>query len=206
MIFVTVGSQEPFDRLISAVDGWASSSRRSDVFAQIAAGTYCPQHVRFTRFLDPPEFQHSMREAKIVVAHAGMGSIIAALELGKPIVVMPRLARFRETRNDHQVAAAKHFGEQGRIIVARDEQELPEKLEYALTLGQRDRIDTQASPQLIATIRAFVDSDFLKLRSCISEDQVVAAAKAEGSGIESESSNPKAESTRPAPFEKLTCA
>jgi UDP-N-acetylglucosamine transferase subunit ALG13 len=204
MILVTVGSQEPFDRLIIAVDEWAASSGRSDVFTQIAAGTYRPKHVRFTGFLDPPEFQHLIREAKIVVAHAGMGSIIAALELGKPIVVMPRLARFRETRNDHQVAAAKHFGEQGRVIVARDEQELPEKLEYALTLGQRDRIDTQASPQLIATIRAFVDSDFPKLRSCISEDQVVAAAKAEGPRIES--SDPRADSTRPGPLEKSTCA
>jgi|ERR1700728_276158 len=203
MIFVTVGSQEPFDRLISAVDEWAASSGRSDVFAQIAAGTYRPKHIGFTGFLDPPEFQRLIREAKIVVAHAGMGSIIAALELGKPIVVIPRLARFRETRNDHQVAAAKYFGEQGRIIVARDEQELPEKLAYALTLGQRDRIDTQASPQLIATIRAFVDSNSLKLHSCMSEERV-ATAIVEGSGTES--SDPKAKSTRPRPFEKSTCA
>jgi UDP-N-acetylglucosamine transferase subunit ALG13 len=174
MIFVTVGSQEPFDRLIRAVDEWAAASARADVFAQIASGTYRPEHVKFTGFLDPPEFQRLIRDAKIIVAHAGMGSIIAALELGKPIVVMPRLARFRETRNDHQVAAAKHFGAQGRIIVADDEQQLPAKLDYALTLNERDRIDTQASPELLATIRAFLDDDSQKLPSSTSVNQLPA--------------------------------
>src|SRR5271156_665153 len=174
VIFVTVGSQEPFDRLIRAVDQWAAASARSDVFAQIASGAYHPEHVKFTGFLDPPEFQRLIREAKIIVAHAGMGSIIAALELGKPIVVMPRLARFRETRNAHQVAAAKHFGAQGRIIVADHEQQLAAKLDHALTLNERDRIDAHASPQLLATIRAFLEDDSQKLPSSTSVNQLPA--------------------------------
>jgi UDP-N-acetylglucosamine transferase subunit ALG13 len=157
MIFVTVGSQEPFDRLIEAVDEWARSRKRSDVFAQIASSKLRPGHIEFTQFIEPSEFIRIMQEARLIVAHAGMGSIISALELGKPIVVMPRRADFRETRNDHQVATAERFGEQDRIIVANDEQDLPAKLDYALPLGDTDRIQTQASPRLIATIRAFLD-------------------------------------------------
>ena len=157
MILVTVGSQAPFDRLIRAVDEWAELRGRSDVFAQIARGSYIPRHIEFTDFVDPAEFKRRVGEAQILVAHAGMGSIISALEHGKPIVVMPRRAHFKETRNDHQVAAAKHFGEQGRILVARDETELSGKLDCALTLGETDRIDTQATPQLIATIRSFLE-------------------------------------------------
>jgi len=157
MIFVTVGSQEPFDRLISAVDEWARLRARSDVFAQIASSTLHPRHIRFTQFVGPPEFNRIMGETRIIVAHAGMGSIISALELGKPIVVMPRRAEFRETRNDHQVATAERFGAQGRIIVAMDENELPAKLDHALTLGETDRIQAQASPHLIATIRNFLE-------------------------------------------------
>ncbi len=160
MILVTVGSQAPFDRLIRAVDEWAGSRGRSDIFAQIATGEYVPQHIEFTRFVDPSEFKRLVHEAKVIVAHAGMGSIITALELGKPIVVMPRRAHFRETRNDHQVAAAKQFGAQGRIVVALDEQELPEKLEHAMTLGETARISTQASPELIGTIRSFLAGTF----------------------------------------------
>ena len=70
---------------------------------------------------------------------------------------MPRRADFRETRNDHQVATAERFGEQGRVLVANAEQDLPAKLDYALTLGDTGRIQAQASPQLIATIRAFLE-------------------------------------------------
>jgi len=157
VIFVTVGSQEPFDRLIRAVDEWARLRGRSDVFAQIAGSTFRPQHIKFTGSIEPSEFNRVMQEAQIIVAHAGMGSIISALELGKPIVVMPRRAEFRETRNDHQVATAERFGAQGRVIVANNEQDLPEKLDHALTMRDTDRIEAQASPRLIATIRAFLD-------------------------------------------------
>jgi UDP-N-acetylglucosamine transferase subunit ALG13 len=157
VIFVTVGSQEPFDRLIRAVDEWARARMRSDVFAQVANSTIHPRHIKFTQFIEPSEFKRVMQETRLIVAHAGMGSIISALELGKPIVVMPRRADFRETRNDHQVATAERFGAQGRIIVANDEHDLPEMLDHALTLGEADRIQTQASPRLIGTIRAFLE-------------------------------------------------
>lgn len=163
MIFVTVGSQEPFDRLIQAVDEWAGSRSRNDVFAQLGNSSIRPQHIEFTQFLEPADFRRIMREASVIVAHAGMGSIISALELGKQIVVLPRRAHFRETRNDHQVATAERFGAQGRILVANEEKELPEKLDHALTLGNADSIDTQASPQLLATIRAFLDRGNLRV-------------------------------------------
>ena len=158
MIFATVGSQAPFDRLIRAVDDWAGSRNRSDVFAQIAAGDYCPIHAKYKKFVEPKEFRQLVQDARVIVAHAGMGSIITALEMGKPIVVMPRRARYRETRNDHQVAAANHFGAQGRVIVADDESRLAEVLDYAVTLGETDGIEAKASDELITTIRNFVDA------------------------------------------------
>lgn len=156
MIFVTVGSQAPFDRLIRAVDEWAGTRIRTDVVAQIATGKYIPKHVRSIEFLNPPQFRELAQDATVLVAHAGMGSIITALELGKPIVVMPRRAVFLETRNDHQVAAAKHFGGKGRIVVAQDEQELAEKLDMALSLDEITPFRSNASAQLIATLRSFL--------------------------------------------------
>jgi UDP-N-acetylglucosamine transferase subunit ALG13 len=168
VIFATVGSQEPFDRLIRAVDQWAMLHKRSDVFAQIGNSAFQPKHIQFTKFLEPSEFNRVIHEAVVVVAHAGMGSIISALEIGKPIVVMPRRGALRETRNDHQVATAERFGVRGRVIVAQDQQELAEKLAYALTLGEMDRINPEASPRLIATIRAFLDGELNEQESAIS--------------------------------------
>jgi UDP-N-acetylglucosamine transferase subunit ALG13 len=158
-MFVTVGTQGAFDRLIRAVDDWAGSRAKSDVFAQIGPSDYRPKHIGATRFLDPEEFRRRIEAARIVVAHAGMGSIISSLEHGKPIIVMPRRAELREQRNDHQIATAKHFARQGRIIVALDEGELREKLDQAETLSADKPICAQASPQLIATLRAFLEGE-----------------------------------------------
>jgi UDP-N-acetylglucosamine transferase subunit ALG13 len=168
VIFATVGSQEPFDRLIRAVDEWARLHPRIDIFAQIGNSDFRPKHIDYTKFLEPAEFNRVMQAASVIVAHAGMGSIISALELGKPIVVMPRHGALCETRNDHQVATAKRFGAQGRVVVAQDGRDFLGKLDYALTLPATDRINPEASPRLIATIRAFLDNDLSELDPAIS--------------------------------------
>jgi UDP-N-acetylglucosamine transferase subunit ALG13 len=159
MIFVTVGSQMAFDRLIATVDTWAAQAGRSDVFAQIGPSTTPPRHIQWTQFLTPAAFRENVAKATVVIAHAGMGSIITALELGKPILVMPRRGALKETRNDHQVDTARQFLAQGRIGVAFDEQELIGRLN---TLDQLDlsrpRCSAAASPELLEALRRFVDS------------------------------------------------
>jgi len=156
VIFVTVGSADPFDRLIRAVDEWAASRRRSDIFAQIGKSRYEPRHIEAVRFLSPSEFRDRVRTARLVVSHAGMGSIITALEIGTPIIIMPKWARLGEHRNDHQVATARHFGQKQGIIEARDEQDLIVKLERAEAHSVPSRIASTASPELIAAIRSFI--------------------------------------------------
>jgi UDP-N-acetylglucosamine transferase subunit ALG13 len=172
MMFVTVGTQGAFDRLVRTVDDWAGLRNKSDVFAQIGPSDYRPKHIAATRFLDPPEFRRRIEAARIVVAHAGMGSIITALEQGKPIIVMPRRADLREQRNDHQIATARQFARQGRIIVAFDEGELREKLDLADSLSAAEPLAQRASLQLIATLRAFLEGRPYKVGSA---DPVIAA-------------------------------
>jgi len=159
MIFVTVGAQMPFNRLVRTVDQWAVRCRRSDVFAQIGPTNWRPSHIQWTQFLDPAEFKRCFQDAQVVVAHAGVGSIIAALELDKPLLVMPRRADLKETRNDHQVATARRFLEQGRIAAAFDEWELMDKLDHLDNLRAAAHISGQASPQLIGAIQAFIHGE-----------------------------------------------
>ncbi|MBK9127263.1 MAG: glycosyl transferase family 28 [Phycisphaerales bacterium] len=179
MIFVTVGAQMPFDRLVQAVDAWAGQRPDIEVFAQIGPTSWRPQHARWTQFLDPPAFEAACRRAEVLVAHAGMGSIITALELGKPILVMPRRGALGETRNDHQVATARRFAELGAVEVAWDEAELGSRLEAIVarlsgTAGADsrpaipsaceraghgpcvDRQPGQGCPRLVAALRAFI--------------------------------------------------
>lgn len=156
MIFATVGTQGQFDRLIRAIDEWAGASGKTDIFAQTGQSDYRARYIRTERFLDATEFRERVEAASLVISHAGMGSIITALELGKRLIVMPRLARFGEHRNDHQLATAKRFGEQGAIMVAFTEQELVDKLDRLQSLSETERLTAPASPHLISTIRAFI--------------------------------------------------
>jgi len=128
MIFVTVGAQMAFDRLIRAVDQWVGLNGRDDFFAQTGPSVYRPRYLRHVRFLQPARFRDMFQEAALVVAHAGMGSIITALEMAKPILVMPRRSDLAETRNDHQVATAQRFAKVGAVHVAMDAKELFAKL------------------------------------------------------------------------------
>lgn len=156
MIFATVGTQGQFDRLIRTIDGWAGANGRTDVFAQTGPSDYRPEHIRTERFIDATEFRERVETASLVISHAGMGSIITALELGKRIIVMPRRASLGEHRNDHQLATAQRFAEQGAITVAFTEQELIDKLDRMQGLNETERVTVRASPHLISTIRSFI--------------------------------------------------
>jgi UDP-N-acetylglucosamine transferase subunit ALG13 len=156
MIFATVGAQMPFDRMIRVVDQWACHRGRQDVFAQIGPSAWKPSHIRWVEFMDPISFRQRVAESSAVVAHAGMGSIITALELGKPILVMPRSSRFAETRNDHQLATAQHLLEQRRVRVAFEPEELNSKLDELDEQAAAERLQSKASPELLQALRDFL--------------------------------------------------
>lgn len=156
MIFVTVGSSAPFDRLVRAIDQWAGLQGRTDVFAQIGKTRFVPRYIAAVQFLSPPEFRERIRAAHLVVAHAGMGSIISALEIGKPIIVMPRREYLGESRSDHQLATAEEFERRQTIVFARDESDLIGKLECEDRLFAKTCINREASPTLISAIRSFI--------------------------------------------------
>jgi len=155
MIFVTVGAQLPFDRLVDTVDAWAGRKGDTEVLAQIAGGRR-PTHMEWEDFLDPEQFRSRVESAELVVAHAGMGSILTALEYGKPILVLARRGALGETRNDHQVATAKRLRQLGRVVVAEDETDLVEQLDRVGSLPRSEPIGARACGGLIDEIRRFM--------------------------------------------------
>lgn len=157
-IFVAVGTQLAFDRLIKAVDEWAGAHPEARVFAQTGPSSYAARHIEAQSFLAPSAFKDQCKTADLFVAHAGTGSIFTALELCKPIIVMPRLARFGEHRNDHQLATVERFKERPGVNVAWDEAEIPALLDGYATLSRpTEELAHHASPELLATIEAFIE-------------------------------------------------
>lgn len=159
MIFVSTGTQLPFERLVRAVDEWAAESG-IEVFGQIGNSTYLPRHFKFVKNMSPSDYMDYFNRADIVVGHVGMGTIISGLENAKPLVLLPRKASLGEHRNDHQLGTAEKFSSHQLIEVVYEESEVGAAIERRLSsLGGLEAVVLEPSPQLIARIRDFVLAD-----------------------------------------------
>jgi len=127
MIFVTTGTQIPFDRFIKAIDEIAETIDEPLV-VQALKGNYSPKNFEMVEFIAPDEFDKTIQEARLIVSHAGIGSILSAIDYEKPIIIFPRLASFGEHRNDHQMATAMAINEKGYAYVAYDKKQLKDLL------------------------------------------------------------------------------
>lgn len=147
----------PFDRLVRAVDDWASAHPGVDVLAQIGETDYVPKAMRWVKVMAPEIYLEHVDACDFLIGHAGMGTVITAAERGKPLLVMPRRGHLRETRNDHQVATAHWLAERPGLIVAMDEGEMPTRLAAMLAQGEHEKASDSATNQLVAAVRAFIE-------------------------------------------------
>ena len=135
MIYVTVGTQLPFARLIRAVNDIAAE-KELEVFAQVGPDDSHYHAIKTADFVDPEDADRFIQKADLVIAHAGMGTIISASQLGKPLIIMPRQFQYGEHRNDHQLATANRFRDFPNITVVEDKRGLSEAL--TAKLGHAD--------------------------------------------------------------------
>ena len=162
MIFVTVGSDWPFSRLVKAMDDWCHQHPEHPVFAQVGRlrpSDHVPVHMQWVDLMPATEFERRCAEAEIIVAHAGMGSIISALKVARPIVILPRTVRLDETRNDHQFATVERFKDRAGIFVANDEAELDKAVGQALAFareGSFTRLSDYAPVDFTDRLRDFI--------------------------------------------------
>ncbi|MFL2030192.1 glycosyltransferase [Loigolactobacillus zhaoyuanensis] len=105
MIFVTVGTHEqPFNRLVKAVDDLKMSDKITDsVFIQTGYSTYIPKACEYKDFITMDQMNKYMEEADTIITHGGPSSFIMALQHNKVPIVVPRLSKFNEHVNNHQV-------------------------------------------------------------------------------------------------------
>ncbi len=140
MIFLTVGTQFPFDRLVKAIDDLLDRGLiHEQIVAQIGDSKYRPRHFEAVASLDKSAFDRNVREASAIIGHAGTGTITAALEHSKPLLVMPRRKKYGEVVNDHQVMLAIKFEALGHLLLARDETELADKIAELKSFVPRPR-------------------------------------------------------------------
>lgn len=154
MLFVTTGTQAPFDRFIKIIDEVAESLDE-EIVVQAFKDKYEPRNIKVVEFLPPDEFNQVFNQARLIVSHAGMGTVLSAMQKGKPIIIFPRFAALGEHRNEHQMATAMKLNELGYVYVAYDKKQLTELLLHK-DLQLLKQIGDKASSTLIESISEFI--------------------------------------------------
>lgn len=111
MIFITVGSQKfQFNRLLKEVDELIEQKIINEpVFAQIGVSDYLPKNYEYTDFMTQDRFNEKINDSDIVITHGGTGVIINALKRDKKVIAIPRLSKYNEHVDDHQIQLIDEF-------------------------------------------------------------------------------------------------
>lgn len=133
MIFVAVGTQKfQFNRLLHLIDNLiASKIIKEEIFAQIGNSDYEPQNYKYKNFLNKDEFENNVKQCDVLITHSGVATIITGLKYEKKIIVVPRLAKFGEHVDNHQVQIAQSFSFQNLVIACDENDNLADLIEEA---------------------------------------------------------------------------
>ena len=139
MIFVTVGTTPfQFNRLLEKIDELIENKKIKDrVVAQIGNSTYKPKHYDYLTFMTPKEFSKIINKSDLVISHAGAGSIITVLSQKKPLILVPRLKKFGEHTDNHQLQLTRELARQKRVIDVYDINRLENAIERIKKLSPK---------------------------------------------------------------------
>jgi len=134
-----------FDRLLKKMDDIARTSGE-EVVMQIGHTSFRPQNAKWFDFTTESGIKEWCKKARVVVTQPAM-SILDAQEQGTPVVVVPRLKKYNEVIDDHQLDFAKHLEKEGKVVAVYDVNKLEETLR---------RVDLK--PQELAKDRRLVNA------------------------------------------------
>jgi UDP-N-acetylglucosamine transferase subunit ALG13 len=159
MILVTVGNHiEPFDRLVKGMDELAEQIDE-EVVIQTGHCSYEPRYARHFQFTSGKEMQELTQAARVQVSHAGSGSILTALRMGKPLVVVPRRLKYHEHIDDHQLQLAHAVEKQGKLVAVHEvsPDTLLAAIEKAAQQEQVGQADAPEMERLIGALRGYLE-------------------------------------------------
>lgn len=155
MIFVTVGgTSNDFSRLVKKMDE-ISRNTEEEVIMQIGETEYKPEHSKYFKFVSKKEIQRHYKEARIIVGHAGMGTIISAYKYDTPIIIVPRREKYDEHFDDHQMEIAKRLEKEGIGKVIYNVGNLKNAIKSAEDKSIREVSDKN---QLVMNLRNYLSS------------------------------------------------
>jgi UDP-N-acetylglucosamine transferase subunit ALG13 len=157
MIFVTVGTDiHQFDRLIKAIDRLVDQGEIKDkVIAQIGNCDYEPKNFEYFEFKPYEEVEKLTEESELVISHGGAGSIMLALEKRKPLIVVPRLIKYNEHVNDHQMELIQELEKQGKLFGVYDISNLKDTIKRVKKI-KREKSQKSKTNKIVEILENYV--------------------------------------------------
>ena len=122
MILVTLGTQDkPFSRLLKVIEKAIKKGViQEKVIVQAGYTPYKSDVMEVFDLIPVDEFEKLMKDADLVISHGGVGSILSALKKGKKVIAAPRLSKYNEHTNDHQLELVTAFAKEGYLLPLKD--------------------------------------------------------------------------------------
>ncbi|MDQ0206992.1 PssE/Cps14G family polysaccharide biosynthesis glycosyltransferase [Alkalicoccobacillus murimartini] len=111
MIFIITGSQKfQFDRLLIKMDEISCElNLKTEIYAQTGYSNYAPKNFKFKNFLNKNEFEKQIEKSEILITHGGTGSIMKGVKSKKKVIAIPRMKKYKEHVDNHQIEIIKEF-------------------------------------------------------------------------------------------------
>lgn len=159
MIFVAVGNpHNPSMRTLEAVEKLAAEGFFGEEPVVIQSGNnpdFRPRVARAVPFMDMEEFGRYVAEARLVICHAGAGSLSHVIRTGKTPVVVPRRLKYGEHIDDHQMELLEAFAGKDLLVPAYEVEDLPAAIQEA---ERRPRLQVELGKQGRQAIAEAIDS------------------------------------------------
>ena len=159
MILVLLGTQNnSFHRLLEEIQKNIDNGNiKEEVIVQKGYTKFESKDKKVYNQLPIDEIKKLVSKADLIITHGGVGSIIDSIEQGKKVIAVPRLKKFKEHVNDHQIDIIKSFDEMGYIIGIEDVTQLSEALERAKKFNPNEYI--QNTENIIKIVEEFIDNN-----------------------------------------------
>jgi UDP-N-acetylglucosamine transferase subunit ALG13 len=141
-----------FERLVKEMDKIAGKIEE-EVIMQIGGTKYVPMNAKYYVYVAEERIKELCRQSRIVVAHGGVGTILDVLQEGTPAVVVPRLKKYGEVIDDHQLFFVQELEKQGKVIAVYD----VERLEGVLLELDTSKIEVVRDRRLVNALKGYVD-------------------------------------------------
>ena len=162
MIFVCAGSRGyQFNRLFKAMDDLVKSKAiTEEVFAQTGNSDYKPLYYRYERYLDEESFRQYQDKADLIISHGGTGALVSALKKGKQVIAVPRIAKYGEHIDDHQLQVTGALARQGYLLEVVDMKDLEATIDRIKTEPITKTFDLPS--HILEIIEQFIEKEVVK--------------------------------------------